>query len=459
MRLPFLDRLEELSRLESLLDRTEGSLGVLYGRRRLGKSRLLQQTLPPSRSVYYVGDERESALQRASVASEIGRRMPGFDKVTYPEWEALFSRWWEEAEPGSVLALDEFPALVSAAKEVPSLIQKNLDRHKAKGCHLLLTGSSQRMMQGLILDRAAPLFGRAHEILKINPLPAGWIQRAFHLRQGPQAVEAYAVWGGVPRYWELAADHPTLSSAIHSLVLSPLGVLHEEPRSLLLDDLRDTAQAASILSLIGRGCHRISEIAGRIGKPATSLSRPLQRLVELDLVKREIPFGTTVRDTKRTLYRIADPFLRFWFRFVEPNRSRLEVGQIGKVASEIESSFPHHVAWIWEELARASVTHMDLFGRRWGPAGRWWGTGLDRKQMEIDIVSESEDGGALLLAEASWLEDVDASALLRSLHRKAEIFPHLGKREVLFSLWLKSGRKRIQGAETITPPMVMRCLR
>jgi hypothetical protein len=79
--------------------------------------------------------------------------------------------------------------------------------------------------------------------------------------------------------------------------------------------------------------------------------------------------------------------------------------------------------------------------------------------MEIDIVSESEDGGALLLAEASWVEDVDASALLRSLHRKAENFPHLGKREVLFSLWLKSGRKRIQGAETITPPMVMRCLR
>jgi len=459
MRLPFLDRSEELSRLQSLLARREGTLGVLYGRRRLGKSRLLQQTLPASRSVYYVGDERESTLQRASLASEIGRRIPEFDKVIYPEWESLFSRWWEEAEAGSVLALDEFPALASAAKEVPSLIQKNLDRHKAKGCHLLLTGSSQRMMQGLILDRTAPLFGRAHQILKIAPLPAGWIQRAFHLRQAIQAVEAYAVWGGVPRYWELAADHASLFSAIRSLVLSPLGVLHEEPRSLLLDDLRDTAQAASILSLIGRGCHRISEIAGRIGKPATSLSRPLQRLVELDLVKREIPFGTTARNTKRTLYRIADPFLGFWFRFVEPNRSRLEARQIGHVASEIESSFPHHVAWIWEELARASITHVEFFGRRWGPAGRWWGTGLDRKQMEIDIVSESHDGSALLLGEARWVEDVDASALLRTLYRKAENFPHVGKREVLFCLWLKTGRKRIRGAEIVTPATVIRCLR
>jgi len=459
MRLPFLNRSEEVSRLQSLLSGADSALGVLYGRRRLGKSRLLQQTLPASRSVYYVGDERESALQRASLASEIGRKIPGFDKVTYPEWEALFSRWWEDADAGSVLALDEFPALVSAAKEVPSLIQKNLDRHKAKACHLLLTGSSQRMMQGLILDRTAPLFGRAREILKIGPLPAGWIQRAFHLRRGIQAVEAYAVWGGVPRYWELAADHPNLSSAIHSLVLSPLGILHEEPRSLLLDDLRDTAQAASILSLIGRGCHRISEIAGRMGKPATSLSRPLQRLTELDLVKREVPFGTTARDTKRTLYRIADPFLTFWFRFVEPNRSRLEVRQIGKVASEIEGLFPHHVARIWEELARASVTHMEFFDRRWGPAGRWWGTGIDRKQMEIDIVSESEDGGALLLGEASWGEGVDASALLRTLHRKAENFPHVEEREVLFGLWMKSGDKRTQGAKIVTPAMVMRCLR
>lgn len=459
MRLSFLDRSEELTRLQNLLARTEGSLGVLYGRRRLGKSRLLAETLPPSRSVYYVGDERESPLQRASLASEIGRRIPGFDKVIYPDWDALFSRWWEQAESGSVLALDEFPALVSAAKEVPSLIQKQLDKHKSKGVHLLLTGSSQRMMQGLILDRTAPLFGRAYEVLKIPPLPAGCIQKAFHLRSGIQSVEAYAVWGGVPRYWELATDHPDLFKAIQFLILSPLGILYEEPKSLLLDDLRDTAQAASILSLIGRGCHRMSEIAGRLGKPATSLSRPLQRLVELDLVKREVPFGSTTRNTKRTLYRIEDPFLSFWFRFVEPNRSSLEKRQIQKVASEIVQSFSHHVAWTWEELARASVTQMKLFGHAWGPASRWWGAGLDKKPMEIDVVSVSDDNDALLLGEARWTEDADVDAILASLHRKAENFPHVKNREVLLVLWLKTGRKKKHGTKVITPPAVMRCLR
>jgi len=238
-----------------------------------------------------------------------------------------------------------------------------------------------------------------------------------------------------------------------------MGVLHEEPRSLLLDDLRDTAQAASILSLIGRGCHRISEIAGRLGKPATSLSRPLQRLVELDLVRRELPFGNTARDTKRTLYRIADPFLGFWFRFVEPNRSRLEQRKIDKVAREIKDTLPHHVGLIWEELARASVARLSCFDRTWGPACRWWGTGMDRKPMEIDIVAESDDGSALLLGEASWADKPDASALLQALHRKAQNFPQVQNRKVLLGLWLKGGHKPIPGAQIITPTMVMRCLR
>src|SRR6185436_4740364 len=137
-------------------------------------------------------------------------------------------------------ALDEFPSMVAVAPELPSLLQKHLDRASESGIHLLLAGSSQRLMQGLALDRTAPLFGRAREILKIAPLRAGWIQRALRLRDAAQAVEAYAVWGGVPRYWELAGDHPDLATAVRTLVLSPLGVLYEEPSRLLLDDLRDT---------------------------------------------------------------------------------------------------------------------------------------------------------------------------------------------------------------------------
>jgi AAA+ ATPase superfamily predicted ATPase len=457
MKLPFLDRHEETVRFRSLLGQTEGSLGVLYGRRRCGKSRLLREILPPERAVYYVGDDREGGLQRASLATEIGRLLPGFDAVAYPDWDALFARWWREARPGTVLALDEFPSMVAVAPELPSLLQKHLDRASESGIHLLLSGSSQRMMQGLVLDRTAPLFGRAREILKISPLPAGWIEEALHLKSPEKAIEAYAIWGGTPRYWELAGDYPNLSEAIRSLVLSPMGVLHEEPSRLLLDDLRDTTQASSILSLIGQGCHRISEIAARLGKPATALSRPLQRLQEMELIHREQPFGEASRGGKRTLYKISDPFLRFWFRFVEIDRSRLGAGQLNAVAADIEKSLPHHIGEIWEELARASVPHLHLGGKTWGPASRWWGTGLDRKPLEVDLLAYSGDDRSILVGEVKWAAERDAGRLLAEVGEKARRLPEVGGREVVAALWLKA--EAVGTEQLVTPRRALDVLR
>lgn len=460
MRLAFLDRAEELERLRRLCDSREGALAVLYGRRRCGKSRLILEAIAGRRAVYYVGDDRESAHQRASLASEIASVIAGFDRVTYRDWDSLLDRWWDGAGRGTVLVLDEFPSLVATAPELPSLIQKRIDRRSDRGVHLVLAGSSQRMMQGLVLDRTAPLFGRAREVMRIPPLRAGWVQRALPVRDPARAVEAYAIWGGTPRYWELAAEFDDPGEALRSLVLSPLGVLHDEPFSLLIDDLRDTAQAASILSLIGRGCHRLSEISARLGKPATSLSRPLQRLQELEYVRREVPFGSSTRDSKRTLYRIADPFLRFWFRYVEPGRSRLEAGRVSAVERDISRTLSHHVGGVWEDLARESVPRLELLGRAWGPAARWWGAGLDRKPMEIDVVSESEDGKAILVGEATWDDAADAAGRLDSLARRARNLPLAQGREVCVAVWLKSGRagRRANGA-CVTPKRVLPALR
>lgn len=459
MKLAFLDRHEEAVRLRRLLDRAEGGLGVLYGRRRCGKSRLLREVLPPGRTVYYVGDDREGSLQRASLATEIGRLLPGFERVSYPDWDALLSRWWQEARPGTVLALDEFPSLIVAARELPSLLQKHLDGESERGIHLLLTGSSQRMMQGLVLDRTAPLFGRASEILKISPLAAGWIEEGLHLHSPERAIEAYAVWGGTPRYWELAGDHPDLSMAIRSLVLSPLGVLFEEPSRLLLDDMRDTTQAASILSVIGQGCHRVSEIAARLAKPVTALSRPLQRLQEMDLVTRELPFAEEPRGGKRALYKISDPFLRFWFRHVDVNRSRLGAGQVAAVEEEIGQRLGHHVAEIWEELARASVPLLRIGGKSWGPAGRWWGPGLDRQPLEVDVVAVGSDGSSVLVGEVKWAAPRDAARILAQLEAKARRLPAAAGREVISALWLKSPVHGPAADRVVTARQVLDVLR
>ena len=431
---------------------------VVYGRRRCGKSRLLREVLPRGGAVYFVADDRESALQRASLAAALETVVAGFGRARHASWDDLLDDAWERVPAGSVLALDEFPALVSAAPELASLLQKRIDAGGALG--IVLCGSSQRMMQGLVLERTAPLYGRASEILRIGPLDAGWIQAALRLRDPRRAIEAFAVWGGVPRYWELAAAAPDLRSGVRDHVLSPLGVLHDEPARLLLDDLRDTTQAGSILSLAGQGCHRVSEIAARLGKPASSLARPVQRLVELGLLRRDVPFGVPARDAKRTLYRVADPFLRFWFRFVEPNRSRLEARQIEPVTAAVLRELPQHVAGVWEELARDSVARLEIGGRRWRPAARWWGAGLGRTPLEIDVVAESEDGTAVLVGEAEWSGTDRAGRLAAALRGGAERLPARAGRPAVLALWLARRPARApEGVIVLTPREVLAALR
>jgi len=149
--------------------------------------------------------------------------------------------------------------------------------------------------------------------------------------KGEDAVASFAVWGGVPRYWELAAGASSLEAAVRTHVLSRHGVLHNEPQRLLLDDLRSASQPHSVMSLIAAGCHRLSEIAGRLAKPANSLSRPLEHLLDLGYVRREVPFGQSLRSTRRTLYRIDDPFMAFWYRLVLPHRSMLELDRVPPV--------------------------------------------------------------------------------------------------------------------------------
>jgi AAA+ ATPase superfamily predicted ATPase len=463
VRLPFLDRDRELERLGRALDRDEDALLCLYGRRRCGKSRLIREAIERRQAVYYVGDARAAELQRADLAREIGRLVPGFEEVAYPDWEPLLGRWWNDAPPNAVLVLDEFPELVAMSADLPSVLQKLVDRAGRSPRNVILAGSSQRMMLGALLDASAPLYGRAREILEIEPLDVSCLPLAFETRSAAEAVEHYAVWGGVPRYWELALDEPDRATAIRDLVLDPLGVLHREPERLLLDDVRDVTRATSILALVGQGCHRISEIGARLGQPATSLSRPMAKLVELGLLEREIPFGRSVRDAKRSLYRIADPLLRFWYRFVDPNRSRLAAGQLDEVEAEVEAAWPHHLGSVWEDLARRSVSGLGVAGGSWQPAARWWGRGLDGRQVELDIVSAaSNEPDRVLVGEAKLRIDRDeAPRLLADLERRAVACPELAGKSVVACLWsmhaptAASARKLVESGKLVTADRIV----
>lgn len=458
MSLPFLNRHDEQRRLAAALRAAPPVLAVLYGRRRCGKSTLLRRVAGPQ-DVYFLASQNDAALQRAALAAQIDSVVAGFAAVVYPSWDALLRSLADRTPRRLSLFLDEFPYLAQTSPELPSVLQGFLEGAGAERVNLVLCGSSQRMMHGLVLDRTAPLYGRAREILKVRPLAAGWIREGLKLA-GAQAVAAYAVWGGVPRYWELARDYQSLEAAVAALVLDRNGVLHEEPLRLLLDDMRTAGQAHSLLSLIAAGSHRLSEIAGRMEKPAGMLTRPLANLIDLGYVRRDCPFGENPRKTKRTVYQLTDPFLQFHFRFVQAHQSMLELGLTHAVEIAVKEMFPSHVAGIWEALARESVPFLRLGGIQWGVASRWWGAGADGQPLELDVVAESMDQTALLVGEAKWTATrADGGRMAARLQNCVQRLPFVRGRRVVLALWVKEKVPAPANVAVLTPNDVLSALK
>lgn len=209
--------------------------------------------------------------------------------------------------------------------ELPSVLQKLIDEKTLK-YNIVVCGSSQNMMYGLFLDSTAPLYGRANVIMKFMPIRLPYIQEALGFN-ATSAIEEYSVWGGVPRYWELRENNASLEDALWYNILSVNGTLYEEPIKLFQDDVKDVVKTSTIMSYVGSGASRLSEIASRCNEPATNLSRPLKKLIDLGFLEREVPFGVDEKSSKKSLYKIADPFMAFYYQFVVPNRSFIELGR------------------------------------------------------------------------------------------------------------------------------------
>ena len=454
----FYNRDDETRRLRRFLVSGSAGLAVVYGRRRCGKSTLLQRVLS-EQHVYFQADQRETPLQLEALAAALSGRLRDFGSVKYRTWDELLTALYVRADRLIHVCLDEFPYLVQADPALPSILQRYLDRPDGPVAWFLC-GSSQRMMQGLVIDRQAPLYGRAREIIKVEPLSAGWVIPALGL-DAPDAVKAYATWGGVPRYWELASEYKSQEEALADLVWSPRGVLHEEPNRLLQDELRSAVQPYSILSLIGTGCNRPSEIAARMEKPLSSLARPLSQLCELGYVRRDVPFGENEKKTRRALYRLNDPFLRFFFRFVLPHESSLAQGIMREAVHGWRHGNQQFLAACWEDLCRAAVPWMTGWDAPYGLASAWWHNG--EKQAEVDIVATSQDRRSLLLGECKWShrkKRFDLSAIDRRLRQKAAQISAARGKHIVTSCWL-GGNAQTTGQidKLVAPNEVMAALK
>lgn len=457
----FIDRQDALERIKGAFQRQHPQFIVIYGRRRIGKSTLIKEILSEN-DVYFLSDQTNEANQRMLFAKSISEIIPRFDKVIYPDWETLLLELNERTPRRIVVCLDEFPYMVKSCAALPSVIQKLLNGRTLK-FDLIICGSSQQLMQGYVLDRREPLYGLADEIIKLEPIPVQYICQALGVDE-TTAVDEYAVWGGIPRYWELRADYPDLGTAIRRLILDTKGILAEEPQRLLRDDLRDTVQTSTILSIIGNGANRMTEIAARAGKEATQISEPLGKLRELGYVRREVPFGENEKKSKKGIYRINDNMLQFYYRFVAPNRSILELGRVDRVMGLVVSQFNQYAGECWEQLCRRFVSGNEVDGIEYGMASRWWGkifpeNNKEGKMVELDVVAESFDKKHILIGECKWTGGEDASRLIKDLSEKAKFLPFVKDgQEVHPVLFLKQKPAHNESARYFLPRDILKNL-
>lgn len=395
VRLAFTNRVRELEALDD--SARVGGLVVLFGRRRVGKTRLLTHWLEKRSGFYSQAIEAAVPMQIEQTVRDIGSALPqGIQPKTWMEFFELLR--YGPAE--TVLCLDEFPYLVASDPSLPSVVQRWLDHHRPEGFTLVLSGSSTGAMNDCFLNRAAPLYQRARKLIHLKPMDYAAFCGACGLdRSSKESFTLYALVGGIPKYWEFVEAGATALDLAEELFFGRSAFLEDEPVRILREERIAGLNPLSVLEAVGRGASKTSEIAARLGTAQTNLGRTFQQLLDASLLDREIPFGESLRTTKKTHYRIGDPALRFWFRVYSPQRTTWH-----RMGVEDKIKLLHdHAATVFEDYCRSR--HPD--------AARYWETGA-----EFDFIRKDGDGVVVSEVKFKKLTTTEKTGLKKQLAEK-----------------------------------------
>ncbi|ELY92308.1 ATPase [Natrialba hulunbeirensis JCM 10989] len=433
----FYDREDELTALETAYGSPDNAFYVVYGRRRVGKTALLKEFCAGRPHLYYLAAQEAESRQREKFVEQIA---DGFDERVprIDGWDDAFEYLGEKLKSEErVVVIDEFPYLIEENESLPSYIQAFVDEQlQHTDSMLVLCGSSVSVMESEVLGHESPLYGRRTGQIDLQPFSFQQACEVISYDIG-DAIRSYSVTGGTPLYLTLFDYEQSLAENIQTHVLSPTAVLYNEPEFLLRTELRNPARYLSILEAVALGHTTPNEISGATGIDSGPLSKYLQTLRQLRLLKRTVPVTASKQKSKRSRYRVADEFLRFWFRFVEPNRSSIEEAPSLVFDGTIEPDLPRHVATTFEDVCTEAVWELIRRGEfnPYSAVGRWW-YGED----EVDIVGLAPEADRLLLAECKWTSDPVGHGLVDDLRTKAEsVRWGPDDRTEQFALFSKSG--------------------
>ena len=402
----FVDRDIELDQLTDCYESETADFVVIYGRRRLGKSELVRQSISDrDDAIYYQAVESTAPNQREQFVDIATAQFPSLQNVR-SDWEALLEALGKE---DAIVVIDEFPFLIEEDESLPSRIQRIWDMElQETGMTLILVGSSISVMENKVLSGSAPLYGRRTATIDLKPLDVADTRQFFPEYDPETAIIAWSIYGGTPYYLQTIDPDQPLGTNVQQAILSERGLLYSEPEFLLRTELRQPNTYFSILRALAHGRRTPNEIAGMAGVDSGSLSTYLQKLRRLRLVERHIPVTESPTASKRGRYRIADPLFRFWFRFVYGNQDQLRILDDDAYDELVAPDLADYVSPLFEHLCQRALPN--LIDRQFRDVGQWW-----FKEHELDVLGLTDEG--LVAGECKFTSQPVSEGILGDLER------------------------------------------
>ena len=436
----FIGREREVAALDRLYESNKFEFAVIYGRRRVGKTALINHFIDNKEAIYFMGVESNEKQNLENFSKSIIEYSSGIEAETsFLSFQAALEYVFKLAEKKRlILAIDEYPYVARSSKSLASTLQFLIDKYKdTSQLMLILCGSSMSYMEDEVLAYKSPLYGRRTAQMKIQPFSFEETCRCFKNFSDEDKALAYGIVGGTPQYLLQMDDRLSIEDNIKNTYLNPISFLYEEPTNLLKQEVREPAIYTAIITAIAVGASRMSDISNKVGEDSNICANYLKSLINLGIVKKETPYGE--KTSRKSIYSIEDNMFRFWYRFVPNNNSVIMRGAADIVYRRIEPQLSEYMGTVFEEICKQYLWKLLLDGNspvEFSELGRWWGNDpIEKKQTEIDIMGE-QDKKTALFGECKWTNEKVDLGVLETLIKRSKLFSYINVHLFLFS---KSG--------------------